>query len=359
MSSLNVRSEILSLVKKACRGAHADRNVKIVSKHKGFDGGGGCPLEKTGEEHGLTRERVRQVVVNAQREMGELEMPVKLLKAAKLINSLVPASADRIESALQDEGLITNRFKIEGIINAINMVDATALGGARIEKERGVRFVVLPSQKGWPKKFLSIAGKTVSHNGTADINSICAQVHGLEQDRVLPFVKDVIEIREDICYISEGRRFFFLEGKTNCVLSRVRKIFVYGSRAHVSNVLEGIKRSWHKDDTEYVKSQIPEVNVLKEMLIATGEFVIEEGDWIVAIANKSYNDKKLLRPYEIKIAKEIMLGYKGREREKRLEDAVVRNISKKQSFSMALNYSPILFKEEYGVYRLVVEDDSK
>ena len=39
-----------------------DRNSSIVARHYGLDGNGGANFSRIGEEFGLTRERVRQIV---------------------------------------------------------------------------------------------------------------------------------------------------------------------------------------------------------------------------------------------------------------------------------------------------------
>ena len=60
-----------------------------------------------------------------------------------------------------------------------------------------------------------------------------------------------------------------------------------------------------------------------------------------------------LRPFEKKLFDMIQGSEKQQCREKTLEDSLVGDISEKHSFSMALNYSPVILKvrDEKGKYQ--------
>ena len=83
-----------------------DRNDCIVARHYGFDGRGGADFQRIGNEFGLTRERVRQIVFAADplRQILFTGSPT-LDRVIASIAADIPAAAADIETNLQVAGL--------------------------------------------------------------------------------------------------------------------------------------------------------------------------------------------------------------------------------------------------------------
>src|ERR1700688_583168 len=90
-----------------------DRNSSIVARHYGFDGRGGANFQRTGNEFGLTRERVRQIV--SESDPGRQILPrggPALDRVIAFISAHLPAAAAEVETKLQLAGLTLKPFRI-------------------------------------------------------------------------------------------------------------------------------------------------------------------------------------------------------------------------------------------------------
>jgi hypothetical protein len=81
-------------------------------------------LESVGQEHGLTRERVRQIAERAARKIRKrkLVMPF-LLKAAQLIRKSCPATAPTLSAKLQEANFSAVGVHPVGVAEACEMLD--------------------------------------------------------------------------------------------------------------------------------------------------------------------------------------------------------------------------------------------
>ncbi len=104
-----------------------DRNVRIAAQHYGFDGAGGATLQAVGQVYGLSRERVRQICFRVQREMKYKKEATPLLdNAFAAVAARLPALAEIVESALQEEGITRRKFRLEGLLKAARLLGREA-----------------------------------------------------------------------------------------------------------------------------------------------------------------------------------------------------------------------------------------
>src|SRR5258708_20620939 len=99
------------------------RNARIAARYYGFDGRGGGSLQTVGNEIGLTRERVRQIVTPASERLstGRPVSPT-LDRTIAFVVDRMPAAAGEIEAELRLEGLTSRLFRLEDIIQAAGSV---------------------------------------------------------------------------------------------------------------------------------------------------------------------------------------------------------------------------------------------
>src|SRR5215469_11820672 len=115
---------MLPLEKALFKGRNRDRDFNIVARHFGFDGRGGANFQRTGDEFGLTRERVRQIVSEADAKTHLLPKGAPALdRAVSFIASNVPAPAAVIEMKLQEENYTSRAFRLEGILSAAKVLE--------------------------------------------------------------------------------------------------------------------------------------------------------------------------------------------------------------------------------------------
>src|ERR1700751_713776 len=82
------------------------RNARIAARYYGFDGRGGGSLQTVGDEIGLTRERVRQIVTPAsERLSARRQLSPALDRIIAFVADRMPAAAGEIEAELQSQRL--------------------------------------------------------------------------------------------------------------------------------------------------------------------------------------------------------------------------------------------------------------
>src|SRR6266853_1440320 len=116
------------------------RNARIAARYYGFDGLGGGSLQTVGNEIGLTRERVRQIVTasSARLSTGRLVSPT-LDRTIVFVVDRIPAAAGEIEAELRSQRLTSGLFRLEGVIKAAELLRRHV--PVSITKERSARLV--------------------------------------------------------------------------------------------------------------------------------------------------------------------------------------------------------------------------
>src|SRR5712691_8379121 len=99
------------------------RNARIVARYYGFDGRGGGSFQTVGNEIGLTRERVRQIVTAASERLST-GRPVSPTfdRTIAFVADRMPAAAGEIEAELRSQGLTSGLFRLEGVITAAELL---------------------------------------------------------------------------------------------------------------------------------------------------------------------------------------------------------------------------------------------
>src|ERR1700674_1734451 len=84
-----------NLERELCDPLGIGRNARITARYCGFDGRGGGSLQTVGDEIGLTRERVRQIVTAASKRLstGRPVSPT-LDRTIAFVADRMPAGAD-------------------------------------------------------------------------------------------------------------------------------------------------------------------------------------------------------------------------------------------------------------------------
>jgi hypothetical protein len=98
--------------------ATSERNVGIILWQRGWDGRGGATLEEVGKFHGMTRERVRQIVAKIERRLTNKAAPLALRRAVKIVKRTTPGNVEDVLSTLVREGVLAGSFDIRGLLNA-------------------------------------------------------------------------------------------------------------------------------------------------------------------------------------------------------------------------------------------------
>lgn len=115
-------------------------NASMAARYFGLDGRGGTTLQVVGDEFGLTRERIRQVVTRITRRFeGKVPFAPALDAAIKFVVERSPGRAEGIEVQMHESGLTQGISRLEGVIEAAKFLGRTP--PFRVTETRGERIV--------------------------------------------------------------------------------------------------------------------------------------------------------------------------------------------------------------------------
>ena len=347
------RDEIMDLVRTSVPAKEPARDIEITVRYFGWDGQGGCSMQTVGETYKLTRERVRQITGKIVRHMHD-QADVKLKNLPhllSLINAMSPASADRIEQALKEQGLGEDR--LEGVLHAAKQFNRPGKY-MRISEEFGARFVILPDMEGSAERIMAKAQKYVGHCGFIHLKQLMHLLPGIPEVSAFAFIRDVLSLRSDVVWLDEDKEWLWLkDAPRNRLLTCLSKMLSLFASTSLDNIRAGANRYFRKGDKQAPVLDAPNA-VLSAFLNAWGQATCSPA----GIVRKSSTFVPSIEPKEMEeaIAMHILNKPEKMAREKEMENVLVPELNgetheSKFNFSIALNYSPLLRKgEKRGQY---------
>jgi len=321
--------------------------VPIVLTYFGFDGKGKRTLEEVGKEFGLTRERIRQICAKFLKKLNRVGMlKNKYLPICKNIEQYImarlPAEVDFIEMALLEKGFTKNKFRLEGILEAIELS-----GGKRnfyITELNRKPYVIRLVEKRIPNLIIHLSKNLVSHYGITNVAEIVEQVfQETGQTLTDKYVISIISTFKDFNWLDETNGWFWLTSTSrNRILNIIQKILSVCENIDVHELRAGIGRHHRMNGFR------PTTKVLLELCKQVSWCRIE----VRAItANPSIKPEDVLASIELgmyEVLKERGPLMLTEDFEKACSDIGI----KRNSFYQYLSYSPIIAKYITGVYGL-------
>lgn len=324
-----------------------NRNVEITFRHFGWDGKGGCSMQEVGDQHLLTRERVRQISSKCSRQMAEhAEKHLTSLPALlATINKLAPAKAERIEQVLRDQGL--GEDLLEGVLTSAKQFNRAGKH-LRVMHEFGERFVILPDMEGSAAKVLAKAQKLTSRVGMTAIHDLLYLVPGIPEHSALDYIRDVLSIRQDAIWLNEEKTWVWLSNTTNNrLITCLHKLLSIFSSVTLEGIRQGANRYFRKGDKTPAVLKAPQA-VMANFLKAWGQASCSDAG--IVRKSASFQATARVLDYERLVVEYIVKRPSKMAREKELENVLVPASAdgvaheKKRAFSNAINYSPIIAK---------------
>jgi hypothetical protein len=220
------------------------RDSHIVARCLGWDGGGGCTLQTAGSEHGITRERARQVCARALETLrGRQFVPVLDAVLACIANHSNEPGPE-IEARLRSEGLIGKPFALEGIVKAAEVFDRALPVGMR--SSGGWSEVAAETPSPVVSAVLKTAHRNVSRWGALTVSDLSSEVSGQRNMEVSELsVRRMLETRADFRWLDEASGWFWLTSvPRNRLLNRIRKVLCVAPRISVSELRAGVSRDY-------------------------------------------------------------------------------------------------------------------
>jgi hypothetical protein len=150
------------------------RDALIVARYYGFDGRGGSSLQAVGNEIGVTRERVRQIVsAVCESQAVRLAVSPTLDRTIAFVANRMPAAAEEIEAGLRSRRLTSGLFRLEGVIKAAAMLGRRLpFSIVEIKGER----LVYPRNGPSANKIVRMARRLICRWGIATLSDVVAEV---------------------------------------------------------------------------------------------------------------------------------------------------------------------------------------
>jgi hypothetical protein len=321
----------------------AGRKALIAARYFGFDGRGGGSLQTVGNEVGLTRERVRQIVTASSEWLGT-RRPVSptLDRTIACVVDRMPASAGEIEAELRFQLLTSGLFRLEGVIKAAELLGKRLpFSITEVEGERLVHARDIPSVE----TIVRLARRVISRWGMATISNVVAEVRKVESglcDRKLVVI--ALSCLRDFHWLEQSADWFWLSDQPdNRVLNRIRKILSIANPVNISELRAGIARDYR------MKGFSPPTKVLLEFCgQAPGLRVNEE----TIQAEPVVNPGDVLSQVERDIV-HILSEHGGTMATSEFKSVCVGIGMNRSTFYQNLVSSPIISRYAEGLYGLI------
>jgi hypothetical protein len=218
------------------------RNALIAARYYGFDGRGGSSLQAVGNEIGVTRERIRQIV-SAVSESLSIRRAVSPTfdRTIAFVADRIPATAGEIEAGLRSQRLTSGLFRLEGVIKAAELL------GRRlpfsITEVKGER-LVYPRDVPPAAMIVRMARRLISRWGMATLSDVVAEAREVEYgvcDRKL--VASALVRLRGFHWLEKSSGWFWLsDTRYNPVLRCMSKILSVANPINISELCAGIVR---------------------------------------------------------------------------------------------------------------------
>jgi len=318
------------------------RDACIVASYYGWNGGAGQTLAAIGRELGLTRERVRQIVSAQSAALLSGTTPPRLLEVVlNVVASLLPASAEELETALYADGLISEGFRIESLAATAELFGCTVpfsitqVEGVPIVHQRKYSSLHIPAR---------LARCATRQWGATTISEVASLAKRFGSGLSSPdLVASVLTSQTDFRWLDRELGWFWLSAVCpNRLALRVRKILSVANPVELSALRSGIARDYK------MKSRIPPAPVLLEFCQqACG--LKQNGDTVYADCVLDF--QMALSPTERYVAK-LLLDHGGFMSRAELVSGWAKKYQNERTLDQLLCYSPIIAKQSPGVYRL-------
>jgi hypothetical protein len=248
------------------------RDPEIIARHYGFDGNGGANFKHIGDEIGLTRERVRQIVskIDPRVYLNPEGIPT-LQRLLAIVAANLPAPAAILEAMLRDEGITAGLFRLEGILEIASLLHCPA--AFRLTSLKGVRFAVAEDYPRF-EDIVVKAHRMVRRHGMASLAD-CLTGNRQSEDarRESDLVEVVLSAQNDFQWLDRGSGWFwFSRVRGNRVARRIRKMFAVASRLSIAEIRAGLARMGDTLAPNHVLLEfcrrMPELSVDGEMISA-------------------------------------------------------------------------------------------
>jgi hypothetical protein len=320
------------------------RDRHIVAGYYGWDGKGAHTLDQLGKEHGLSRERIRQVCVRAvQRHRDARVFAPVLDRALELIDERVPCGAVKLEEALTEAGISTCGLSVESILRAAEFL---ARAPRFVLAEAGTTRLAVPAgQAELPRVIVQAAKRVATNFGAARISDVIAEIAERTSQKTEPdLVRETLQARDDFAWLDERQIWVRLSTLPRHGLPNViDKVLSVAERIEVAKLRPAIARY------RRTSRRLPPSRILLEFCRQMPRVRVE-GSTIVGAPPRDWH--KVLTGVERAMVE--VLTKRGPVMERTaLEEHCIRRGINRFSFNAMVMCSPVIEQHDRSIYGLV------
>jgi hypothetical protein len=295
-------------------------------------------LNAVGQEHSVTRERVRQVEKHFRETLLKQHAWMPRVKEALLhIAGLTPSSIDSAAVSLRQVGLLGPTCDPRAVLRFGRFL------GYEVGVVASGKLFLPVSAQHLPVRTRSAAGKLTEHLG-------CCSVQQLADELALPdsgdrLVELIVEDDPELTWLDEEMVYLWMPSKgRNRLLNQASKIISAAGSCDLVVLRDGIGRHHRMREIR------PPREVLARVLTGSGLFR-REGERIVG--SPTLGDPNEVLSESEKMLREVILESGPlMTREQLRQELVNERGMKMNSFSLYLSYSPVIERFGRGVFGL-------
>lgn len=335
--------------------SHAERNALVFRARYGGQGDAESTLQAIGEIHGITRERIRQIV---DKQLSFLPTTAVLTaqfdalvdSCQGLGGAAVPEAEERLRS------LLGGTLSLQGAIDYGREVLGRSLPVQIIRVKKGEPVVLAGQLPDWFMDGISQSKAAIRHCGAAQVNLVWALTMRQHGDWIAPEeFRSIIAHAPGFEWIDEDQAWYWfgIDGSANRVVNRAIDILSNAKGAlDIEVIYSGVTRHSRIASSDVAEDAgiWPPMEVVQWVLAKTPALICQQGDdFRLASPDAAQEGKKGVAH---SIVEELKLRG-GLASRSELHEVLVTGLGiNTVSFSVALAYSPLLRQVDRGIFAI-------
>lgn len=344
------------LSRRAHAPSHAERNALVFRARYGGQGDAESTLRAIGEIHGITRERIRQIV---DKQLSFLPTTAVLTAQfdalADACQGLAVAAVPEAEEQLRS--LLGGTLSLQGAIDYGREVLGRSLPVQIIRIKKGEPVVLAGQLPGWFMDGVSQSKAAIRHCGAAQVNLVWALTMRQHGDWIAPEeFRSIIAHAPGFEWIDEDQAWYWfgVDGSANRVVNRAIDILSNAKGAlDIEVIYSGVTRHSRIASSDVAEDAgiWPPMEVVQWVLAKTPALICQQGDdfRLASSPDAALEGKKGVAQ---SIVGELKLRG-GLASRSELHEVLVTGLGiNAVSFSVALAYSPLLRQVDRGIFAI-------
>lgn len=343
------------LSRRAHASTHVERNAHIFRARYGGSGEDESTLQAIGDVHGVTRERIRQIVDKQISFLPVITLKTRCFDAlATACLALEPITVSVAEERLRH--LLGGNLSLQGASDYGREVLGRSLPIQLSQIRNGDTVVIAGDLPLWFQVAITQSKAIIRHCGAAQFNLAWALTMRQHQDWIPPNqFRQIIAHAPGFDWIDDNEAWFWFgpEGSANRLVKRAIEILAFAKRPlDIEIIYGGLTRYARARDSDVSEEAgvWPPMEVVQKLLAKSPALVCQQGDDFRLASERNECDAK--QGVAETILAELRLRGGLASRSELHQALVVDKGMNPVSFSVALAHSPLLRQLDRSVFAI-------